>query len=95
MENKGPDVEGEPPSRTGHIGNINDKWDNGFYTHGLILDLGMKFLIDSGSTASILSIDMFDKLPFDIWSTLSPNETDILLMLMEITSILLVQYYLR
>ena len=43
MENKGPDVEGEPPIRTGHIGKINDKWDNGFYTHGLVLDLGINF----------------------------------------------------
>ena len=94
MENKGPGVEGELPIRTGHIGNINDKWDNGFYTHGLILDLGINFSIDSGSTASILSVDMFDK-NYLILGVHSHQMKQKLLMLMEITSILLVQFYLR
>ena len=41
--------------RTGHIGEITLKGDNGFYTRGYIFDKPLDFLIDNGSTGSILS----------------------------------------
>ncbi len=35
-------------------------WDNGFYTGGMIEGISTKFLIDTGSTASLISIQLFD-----------------------------------
>lgn len=58
--------------RTGHIGETDKTWDNGFYTLGIIFDMSIFFLIDSGSTASILSLHVFNKLPSEVWSSLTP-----------------------
>lgn len=50
--------------RGGHIGEINEKWDNGFYTKAELLNSNFEigFLIDSGSTVSIISKAIFDTL---------------------------------
>jgi hypothetical protein len=34
---------------------LNDVWDNGFYTNGLIYNFSVNFLVDSGSTASVIA----------------------------------------
>lgn len=49
-------------TRGGHIGEINEKWDNGFYTKAELLNFNFEigFLIDSGSTVSIISKAIFD-----------------------------------
>ncbi|CAC5415767.1 unnamed protein product [Mytilus coruscus] len=76
-EDKRPDIKGEKHVRTGHIGETGDNWDNGFYTNGLIYGFPVNFLIDSGSTASILSIDVYEKLPSNVWCCLVPNKSEI------------------
>lgn len=70
-------MKGEKHVRTGHIGETDDNWDNGFYTNGLIFGFPVNFLIDSGSTASILSIDVYEKLPSNVWCSLEPNKSEI------------------
>ncbi|CAG2230871.1 unnamed protein product [Mytilus edulis] len=70
-------MKGEKHVRTGHIGETDDNWDNGFYTNGLIFGFPVNFLIDSGSTASILSIDVYEKLPSNVWCSLVPNKSEI------------------
>ncbi|CAC5426210.1 Transposon Ty3-I Gag-Pol polyprotein [Mytilus coruscus] len=76
-EDKRPDIKGEKHIRTGHIGETDDNWDNGFYTNGLIYGFPVNFLIDSGSSASILSIDVYEKLPSNVWCSLIPNKSEI------------------
>ena len=44
---------------------MNDQWDNGFYASGKINDCEIYLLVDSGSTASIISKVIFDKLNLD------------------------------
>ena len=41
---------------------MGSKWDNGFYTSATVYDCKVNFLIDSGSTASILSKIVFDRM---------------------------------
>lgn len=77
MQEKWPFEEGKIHIRAGHIGETNDNWDNGFYTNGLVENLSIIFLIDSGSTASIIAIDVFEKLPMTICNLLVPNKTQI------------------
>jgi len=70
-------VEDGTPIRTGHIGETDDVWDNGFYTNGLIYNFSVNFLVDSGSTASVITTDIFEKLPSNLWCLLVPNKSEI------------------
>lgn len=63
--------------RTGHIGETDDVWDNGFYTNGFIYNFSVNFLVDSGSTASVITTDIFEKLPSNLWCLLVPNKSEI------------------
>ena len=65
------------PIPTGHIGETDDVWDNGFYTNGLIYNFSVNFLVDSGSTASVITTDIFEKLPSNLWCLLVPNKSEI------------------
>ena len=64
-------------TRTGHIGEITLPWDNGFYTIGDISDEQINFLIDSGSTASIISCKIFENFPKGIKSLVTSMNSDI------------------
>lgn len=46
---------------TDYIGETNSKGDNGFYTKKFILNTPVEFLIDNGSSASLLSFHKYDK----------------------------------
>ena len=70
-------MEDGTPIRTGHIGETDDVWDNGFYTNGLIYNFSVNFLVDSGSTASVITTDIFEKLPSNLWCLLVPNKSEI------------------
>ena len=50
------------PSRIGNIGNAKSVWDNGLYATGVIEGVSVEFLVDSGSTATLLSKESFDKM---------------------------------
>ncbi|KAK3580653.1 hypothetical protein CHS0354_017923 [Potamilus streckersoni] len=62
---------------TGHIGEISSQWDNGFYTNGMIDGTKFIFLIDSGSTASLLSYSTYQKLYGENKYMLTPFETKV------------------
>ena len=65
------------PTSTGHIGETDDVWDNEFYTNGLIYNFSVNVLVDSGSTASVITTDMFEKLPSNLWCLLVPIKSEI------------------
>ncbi|KAK3095877.1 hypothetical protein FSP39_020233 [Pinctada imbricata] len=50
---------------------ISRKWGNGIYIHGKVWETDIEFLVDSGSTVSIVSIQTFDKLTFKTQMSLS------------------------
>ena len=70
-------MEDGTPIRTGHIGETDDVWNNEFYTNGLIYNFSVNFLVDSGSTASVITTDIFEKLPSNLWCLLVPNKSEI------------------
>ena len=47
-------------------------WDNGFYAKGEIRGSKINFLVDNGSTVTLLSKTAFDKLSKDNQSTVDP-----------------------
>ncbi|XP_045194238.2 uncharacterized protein LOC123549863 [Mercenaria mercenaria] len=49
-------------SRIGQLGNQGSKFDNGLFVNGYIDNTPVDFLIDSGSTATLISKSVFDKL---------------------------------
>ncbi|KAL3852496.1 hypothetical protein ACJMK2_016125, partial [Sinanodonta woodiana] len=51
--------------RLGQVGEVIGKWDNGLYTAGSIQGVEAKFLVDSGSTSTLLSHAVFQKIPFE------------------------------
>ncbi|KAL3875645.1 hypothetical protein ACJMK2_033600 [Sinanodonta woodiana] len=51
--------------RLGQVGEIIGKWDNGLYTEGSIQGVEAKFLVDSGSTSTLLSHAVFQKIPLE------------------------------
>lgn len=60
--NKGPiDI----ADRYGVCGEKQGKWDNGFYIFGFLNGLPVDFLIDSGSTSTIISSKTYELLPDD------------------------------
>jgi len=70
-------VEDGKPIRTGHIGETDDIWDNGFYTNGLIYNVSLNFLGDSDSTVSAITTEIFERLPSNLWCSLVPSKSDI------------------
>ena len=52
----------EDSSRIGRIGSAKSVWDNGLYTTGVVEGVAVEFLVDSGSTTTFLSKDIFDKM---------------------------------
>ena len=64
------------PVRAGHI--LDKKWDNGFYTNGQISGVECEFLIDNGSTITILSERKFNEITNDKRPTPEPFLTPIL-----------------
>lgn len=63
--------------RTGHIGDINCQWGNGFCTQCEICQVSISLLIDSGSTASILSYKTYESLPHTDRPSLNKEEASI------------------
>ena len=53
---------GKDSSRFGQIGSAKSVWDNGLYATGIVEGVAVEFLVDSGSTATLLSKDSFDKM---------------------------------
>lgn len=49
--------------RIGQLGKTCGKFDNGFYTVGEIINIPVEFLIDTGSTTTLISCRIFDKIP--------------------------------
>ena len=45
--------------RVGQIGTNLGKWDNGLYVIGLIQEVPVQFLVDSGSTTTLISYHVF------------------------------------
>ena len=45
--------------RVGQIGINLGKWDNGLYVTGLIQEVPVQFLVDSGSTTTLISYNVF------------------------------------
>ena len=43
----------------GHLGDTITTWDNGFYANCTILGISAAFLVDSGSTANLVSTRVF------------------------------------
>ncbi|MCG7877679.1 MAG: reverse transcriptase family protein, partial [Candidatus Thiodiazotropha endolucinida] len=52
----------ENPSRIGQLGNAKSVWDNGLYAKGVIGEVTVDFLVDSGSTATLLSKHSYDQI---------------------------------
>ena len=63
--------------RTGHIGDTTLKGDNGFYTKGFICNKPLDFLIDNGSTGSILSSRKYSELKNDLEPLVRPFNTSV------------------
>lgn len=55
-------VLGMEPERIGQLGNAKSIWDNGLYATGVIQGEAVDFLVDSGSTATLISKRAFDKI---------------------------------
>lgn len=55
-------LKGTNPKRIGQLGNAKSVWDNGLYAEGVIGGVTVDFLVDSGSTATLLSKQAFDKM---------------------------------
>ena len=49
-------------NRIGQIGSAKSVWDNGLYAKGVVEGVSIKFLVDSGSTATVLSKYSFDRM---------------------------------
>ena len=48
--------------RTGYIGEVTSNGDNGFYTKAFILNCSVHFLIDNGSTSTIVSYKKYKEI---------------------------------
>lgn len=49
----------------GHLGDTTTKWDNGFYTECNVLGVRTALLVDSGSTATLISTRIFEAIQKD------------------------------
>ena len=74
-EDKRPrDVEEEQGTlRIGKVGELPGKWDNGMYTLGYISGVPVNFLVDTGSTCTLLSKEIYDRIRNESGTELSPG----------------------
>lgn len=56
----------------GQIGQVLGKWDNGLFTKGIIDGIEFQFLVDSGSTTTLMSHKSFQSLSENIQSLMRP-----------------------
>ena len=49
----------------GHLGDTTTRWDNGFYVNCTVLNIQTAFLVDSGSTATLVSARVFQSIQPD------------------------------
>ena len=57
--------------RHGQMSQAGSTWDNGFYAKGDVAGVGIEFLVDNGSTMTLISKVAFDRLPAENQSTTS------------------------
>ena len=57
--------------RHGQMGQTGNTWDNGFYAEGDVAGVSIEFLVDNGSTMTLVSKVAFDRLPAENQSTTS------------------------
>ena len=57
--------------RNGQMGQTGNTWDNGFYAKGDVSGVSIDFLVDNGSTMTLISKAVFDRLPVENQSTKS------------------------
>lgn len=57
--------------------NEKNKSDNGFYISGMVCGMKINFLLDSGSTASLLSFAEYRKLPLELSPGLQPTNMSV------------------
>ena len=62
-------TEGDMNGRVGQIGKHIDEWDNGLYASGIINEVAINFLIDTGSTVSLIS--------HEVYINISPIDSDL------------------
>ncbi|CAG2228453.1 unnamed protein product [Mytilus edulis] len=60
--NTGKQQENYNPSKIGQLGKTCGKFDNGFYAVGEVGGLHVEFLVDTGSTTTLLACKMFDQI---------------------------------
>ena len=56
---KWPIIDADLAAWIGHLGDTTTRWDNGFYVDCNLLDVHAAFLVDSGSTATLVSKELF------------------------------------
>lgn len=61
------------PIRIGQVGNNGTMFDNGLYINGEINSKSVRFLVDSGSTATLLSKKAFDRLDIKLLENMKLN----------------------
>ena len=54
-----PIIDADLAAWIGHLGDTATRWDNGFYVDCSLLDTSAAFLVDSGSTATLVSKKLF------------------------------------
>ena len=52
----------QAPIKIGHLVNSEEDWDNGFYVGCKLGELSLKLLVDSGSTSTLISHRIFEKM---------------------------------
>jgi hypothetical protein len=70
-------VSGQNTPRVGQVGDAQNHWDNGLYTKGFICGKPIAFLVDSGSTLTLLSMKMYNGLDVQTKPALMPWSTSI------------------
>ena len=57
-----PTIDANLAAWIGHLGDTTTRWDNGFYVDCNLLDVNAAFLVDSGSTATLVSERLFQSI---------------------------------
>ena len=63
--------------RVGHIWSKTGKWDNGLYVTAFMKTVPVQFLVDSGSTLTVISYNLFMKMCTDKELKLQKNDCQI------------------
>jgi hypothetical protein len=67
-----------PGQTTSRVRRVRESyWDNGLYTRGIICGQPTSFLVDSGSTMTLLSSEMYNSLDAEVRPALTPWSTTI------------------